>query len=97
MIIAICHQPPSVLYCPSIWTSQSSWYHHLRGARGHCTCNAEDSVAKQMIQCLPILHSIFSSMYCGYAQVGSGGLVMVLYNISIWHADVVGSSTIICM
>ena len=61
----ICHQPPGVLYCPSIWTSQSSWYHHLRGASGHCTYSAEDSVVKQMIQCLPILHSIFSSIHCG--------------------------------
>ena len=96
-IIAICHQPPSVLYCPSIWTSQSSWYHHLRRARGHCTYSAEDSVAKQMVQCLLILHSIFSSTHCGYVQVGSGGLIMALYIIFVGHADVVGCSTYICL
>ena len=93
VVLVYSHQPPAVLHCPRIRTGVPSRDHDLLGAIGHFTHSTWSVVLVQARKCLPTFYLILCAIQPGFICIGSCSFRVVLDIISIYCADVIGSST----
>ena len=94
VVLVYSHQPPVVLHCPRIRAGVPSWDHDLLGAIGHFTHSTGSVVLVQAKKCLSTFHLILCAIQSGFIPIASCSFRVVLDIISIYCADVIGSSTL---